>query len=127
LFDPSAKEARHMKITRLDQVQKTKMSMEGAKDVCKQVPISAKDDAPLFSFRVFTVEPGGHTPFHAHPFEHVNYIIEGKGVLVSEGGVERPVGKGDFALVLPNEIHQYKNTDGAQNLVMICAVPKEYE
>ena len=116
-----------MKITRLDQVEKTKVTMEGAKDAYKQVPISLKDGTPLFSFRVFTIAPRGHTPFHAHPFEHINYIIEGNGVVVSEGGAERPVGKGDFALVLPNEIHQYKNTEKAQNLVMICAVPKEYE
>lgn len=116
-----------MKITRLDQVEKTKMGMGGAEGVHKQVPVSAKDGAPLFSFRVFTIEPGGHTPFHAHPFEHVNYIIEGNGVLVSEGGVERPVGAGDFALVLPNEVHQYRNADDARDFVMICAVPKEYE
>jgi len=116
-----------MKITSLDQVEKAKVTMEGAKNAYKQVPISVKDGAPLFSFRVFTVEPGGNTPFHAHPFEHVNYIIEGKGAVVAEGGKERPIGKGDFALILPNEIHQYKNTDGIQNLVMICAVPREYE
>jgi quercetin dioxygenase-like cupin family protein len=116
-----------MKISRLDQVEKTKMTLEGARNVQKQVPISAKDGAPLFSFRVFTIAPGGNTPFHAHPFEHANYIIEGQGVVVSEGGAELPVGKGDFALVLPNEKHQYKNTNDHQNLVIICAVPKEYE
>jgi quercetin dioxygenase-like cupin family protein len=116
-----------MKLASLDKVEKVKVTMEGAKYAYRQVPISTKDGVPLFSFRVFTIEPGGHTPFHAHPFEHVNYIIEGKGVVVSEGGVERPVVKGDFALVLPNEVHQYKNADSTQNLVMICAVPKEYE
>lgn len=116
-----------MKVTKLDQVEKIKVTMEGAKDAYKQIPISAKDGAPLFAFRVFTIAPGGNTPFHSHPFEHVNYIIEGKGVVVSEGGAERPVQKGDFALVLPNERHQYKNTEKSQNLVMICAVPKEYE
>lgn len=116
-----------MKITSLNQVEKTIVTMEGAKDAYKQVPISAKDGTPAFSIRVFTIKPGGHTPFHSHPFEHINYIIDGKGVLVSKGGSERPIGKGEFALVLPNEIHQYKNTDPDHDLVMICAVPKEYE
>jgi quercetin dioxygenase-like cupin family protein len=116
-----------MKVTNLGQVEKVRVTIEGAKDAYKQVPISAADGAPLFSFRVFTVESGGHTPFHAHPFEHINYIIEGKGVVVSAGGVERPISKGDFVLVLPNEIHQYKNGDPDEPLVMICAVPKEYE
>lgn len=116
-----------MKITSLNLIEKTRMTMEGAKDTYKQVPISRDDGAPLFSFRVFTIEPGGHTPFHMHPFEHVNYVIEGRGMLVSEGGKESPVSKGDFALVLPNEPHQYKNIAQDRPLVIICAVPKDYE
>ncbi len=116
-----------MKITRLNELQKTKMSMEGAKDVWKQVPISKNDGSPAFSFRVFTVEPGGNTPFHAHGFEHLNYIIDGHGALVTDSGEERNVKKGDFALVLPDEKHQYKNKSAREPLVIICAVPKEYE
>jgi quercetin dioxygenase-like cupin family protein len=116
-----------MKITNLRETEKVKMNMEGAKDAFKQVPISQKDGTPLVSVRVFTIEPGGHTPFHKHPFEHVNYIIDGTGVLVSEGGNERLVVSGDFALVLPNELHQYRNAAPDRPLVMICAVPKEYE
>ncbi len=116
-----------MKITSLDQVEKMKMAMEGVKDVMKQVPISKLDGSPVYSFRVFTIMPGGHTPYHSHPFEHLNYIIEGEGALVAEGGEERPVKKGDFALVLPDEKHQYKNRSRQNPMVMICAVPKEYE
>jgi quercetin dioxygenase-like cupin family protein len=118
---------RGMKINRLDQVEKNKMAMEGAKDTYKQIPISARDGTPSISFRVFTIEPGGHTPYHSHPFEHLNYIIEGAGALKNEQGDERPLSKGDFVLILPNEVHQYKNASAKGNLVMICAVPKEYE
>ena len=32
---------------------------------------------------------------------HMNYIIEGKGVLVNEAGEEIPLKAGDFALVNP--------------------------
>jgi quercetin dioxygenase-like cupin family protein len=116
-----------MKITNLDQVEKTKMAMEGVKDVLKQLPISKSDGTPIYSFRVFTIMPGGHTPYHTHPFEHLNYIIEGEGALVTESGEERPVKRGDFALVLPGEKHQYKNRSIQNSMVMICAVPKEYE
>jgi len=116
-----------MKTVSLENVEKTPMTMEGAKDVWRQLPISARDGSPTFSFRVFTVEPGGHTPFHAHPFEHLNYVIAGSAFLVDETGDERHMEKGDFALVLPNEKHQYKNTSAAEPFVMICAVPKEYE
>jgi quercetin dioxygenase-like cupin family protein len=54
-------------------------------------------------------------------------VIEGRGALVEESGAEREVEKGDFALVLPNEKHQYRNRSKDEPLVMICAVPKEFE
>jgi quercetin dioxygenase-like cupin family protein len=116
-----------MKTVRLRDVEKVEMTMEGAKDVWRQLAISSLDGAPNFSFRVFTVEPGGHTPYHAHPFEHLNYVISGSASLVNEKGEEKEVRTGDFALVLPNEKHQYKNTSTAETFVMICAVPKAYE
>ena len=114
-----------MHITNLDKTEKFVPVMEGAKGVQKQIPISKADGAPSFSFRVFTIEPGGHTPLHTHDFEHINYIIEGKGAVVSAEG-ERAVGKGDFLLIKPGEKHQYRNTSQAP-FVLICAVPKEYE
>lgn len=116
-----------MKVTNLEKIGKVKMNMEGARDAFKQIPISAVDGTPQFSVRVFTIEPGGHTPYHAHAFEHLNYIIQGRGALVAADGTEHPVKQGDFALVLPNEKHQYRNAADDQPLVMICAVPKEYE
>ena len=116
-----------MKITRIEDVEKTRMTMEGAKDVWKQVPISKADGTPNVSIRVFTIMPGGHTPYHTHPFEHLNYVIDGEGAAVTETGEELPIRKGDFALMLPNEKHQYKNTSAQEPMVMICGVPKEYE
>jgi quercetin dioxygenase-like cupin family protein len=115
-----------MYITRLDSVAKTTPTSEGAKGVHKQIPLSWQDGAPTFSFRVFTIEPGGHTPFHQHKFEHMNYVINGEGTLVSEDR-EHELREGDFALVLAGEKHQYRNSSENRNLVMICAVPKEYE
>jgi quercetin dioxygenase-like cupin family protein len=100
--------------------------MEGAAGVFKQIPLSKADGVPAYSFRVFTIEPGGHTPLHQHAFEHMNYIIKGSGALVSKER-ENAIQEGDFALVLPGETHQFKNTSKTQDLVLICAVPKEYE
>lgn len=116
-----------MKITNLENTPKTIMEMEGAKDTYKQIPISAKDGTPAYSFRVFTIMPGGHTPYHTHEFEHLNYIIDGEGVVVKEDGSEEHVKKGDFVLVMPGDKHQYKNKGKDRPLVIICAVPKEYE
>jgi len=116
-----------MKISNLEKIEKIKVNMEGAKEVYKQVPISKRDGSPRFSFRVFTIEPEGNTPFHRHPFEHLNYVIEGHGCLVEETEGNMKVKKGDFVLVLPDEKHQYKNRSLKAPFIMICAVPKEYE
>jgi quercetin dioxygenase-like cupin family protein len=115
-----------MKIVSLDKVEKKKVSMQGAAGAWKQLPLGSQDGAPVYSLRVFTVEPGGHTPYHNHPYEHMNYIIEGEGALVNEKGEEIPVRAGDFALVDPDEKHQYRNK-GDKPFIIICGVPKEFE
>jgi quercetin dioxygenase-like cupin family protein len=116
-----------MKITRLNEVEKCKVDMEGAKGAFKQIPISKQDGTPSYSFRVFTIEPCGYTPYHQHPYEHLNYVIEGSAVIMTESGEEKEIKKGDFALVLPDEKHQYRNKSAVEPFVMICAVPKESE
>jgi quercetin dioxygenase-like cupin family protein len=116
-----------VKITNLTTLEKKRMTMEGARETWKQIPISQADGTPSFSVRVFTIEPGGHTPFHRHDFEHVNYVIDGTGAVVNEAGEEREISKGDFVLVLPNEQHQYRNKAQDKSFVIICGVPKEYE
>jgi len=116
-----------MKITNLDNIPKTKVDMEGAKDAYKQVLISKNDGSSLFSFRVFTIEPKGHAPFHTHPFEHLNYVISGQGKIVVENHKEHQIKKGDFAMVLADEKHQYRNDSDNEPLVLICAVEKKYE
>jgi len=116
-----------MKIISLTDVQKVKVNMEGAKDAWKQVPLSREDGAPVYAYRVFTVEPGGFTPYHQHDYEHMNFIIEGEGELVNEAGEHKPLKSGDFAMVNPNEKHQYRNTSHDKPFVMICGVPKEFQ
>ena len=115
-----------MKIISLDQVEKNQVNMEGAEKAFKQVPLSVNDGAPVYAYRVFTLETGGFTPYHQHPYEHMNYVIEGTGALVNEAGEETPLKAGDFALVNPDEKHQYRNK-GDKPFKMICGVPKEFE
>ena len=116
-----------MKVTNLDQTTRVKVDMEGAEKAFKQVPLSKDDGAPIFVFRVFTIEPGGHTPFHQHPYEHLNYVIRGHGTLITgeDNGID--IREGDFAMVLPGEMHQYRNGSDSDPLVVICAVPREFE
>jgi quercetin dioxygenase-like cupin family protein len=46
---------------------------------------------------------------------------------VNETGDETPLLGGDFALVKPNEKHQYRNKSQDKPMIMICGVPKEFE
>lgn len=114
-----------MKITRLGDCEKSPVLIDGALDAFRQVPIGRADGSMNISFRVFTVEPGGHTPLHTHVSEHLNYIISGAGE-VMQGKTAREVRQGDFVFVEPDELHQYRNT-GEQPLVFICAVMGQYE
>jgi quercetin dioxygenase-like cupin family protein len=54
------------------------------------------------------------------------YVIEGSGALVNEKGEEKPLKAGDFALIMPDEKHYYRNM-GDKPFKMICGVLKEFE
>lgn len=43
-----------------------------------------------------------------------------------EGETPKEIREGDFILVKPGELHQYRNT-GDEPLVFICVVPTQYE
>lgn len=116
-----------MVIKSLKNVEKKAVEMDGVKKAFRQVSIGIADGTPNISFRVFTLQPGGHTPYHTHESEHVNYIISGKGAIQDENGKLHPVKTGDFSLIMPQEKHQYKNTSPDEDLVFICAVMKNYE
>jgi len=113
-------------IRKLDQVPATAVEMDGVRGASRQLVLGSPDGVPNFSFRVFSLEPGGHTPHHSHESEHLNYVLEGEGVLIDPSGKERPLVAGDFAFVAPGERHQFRNAgDGVFRF--LCAVPREYE
>lgn len=119
-----------MKIVSLNTVPATTPEMDGMEGVSKQVPIGIADGTPTMSLRVFSLKPGGFTPYHSHPWEHINYILEGEGVMVDADGAEHPVKAGDYALVLPDEKHQFRNAakdESGDELRFICLVPRERE
>jgi quercetin dioxygenase-like cupin family protein len=94
---------------------------EGAAGLTIRWVIAKKDGAPNFSMRVFEVEPGGHSPFHSHPWEHEVFILEGKGTLVQANG-ELPISKGDVVFVAPGEQHQFLNSSN-DKMEFICVIP----
>ena len=68
-----------------------------------------------------SVGPGGSTPFHTHDWEHVVYVLEGKGKLAAKDG-DAEFAAGDALLTEPGEEHNFVNT-GDTTLKFLCVVP----
>jgi len=94
---------------------------EGVKDTTIRWLISEKDGAENFAMRIFTLQPGGHTPLHTHDWEHEMFMLEGEAVLRS-GDEKVPFLPGEFAFIKPNELHQIRNESDRVARVM-CLIP----
>ena len=111
-----------MIVNKADAVEPTDIQEEDISGVKMRVLISGTDGAPNFVMRLFDIEPGGHTAYHTHEWEHEVYVLEGTGA-VKQQDREHLVGPGSFVLVLPGEQHQFINKgDGV--FKFICVVPK---
>lgn len=95
----------------------------GARGVNIQWAISEKNGgAPVFAMRRFVIDEDGHTPFHAHDWEHEVYVLSGTGVVKLEGE-EVPIKAGDAVLVPAGEMHGFNNTGIDAPLEFLCLVP----
>ncbi|HEX3052789.1 MAG TPA: cupin domain-containing protein [Aggregatilineaceae bacterium] len=79
------------------------------------------DGAPVYALRMIEIEPGGHTPLHAHPYEHENFVVEGEGRVCIEG-TWHALKPGDVAIVPGNSEHTYENT-GSTTFKFLCGIP----
>ena len=77
-------------------------------------------ESPHFQFRVFDIEPHGHTSHHIHAWEHVFFVVEGSGYLKTGIGIF-PYRKDQFAYVPPYLDHQFFADENG--LKMICVIP----
>jgi quercetin dioxygenase-like cupin family protein len=102
-------------------VRQDDVDAEGAEGAKIRWILSKKDGAPHFAMREFEVAPGGHTPFHAHDWEHEVFILEGEGAVASAAG-EHELRPGTAVLVPPGEKHSFRNV-GAGPLRFLCLVP----
>jgi len=110
-----------MKIDKARNVPAGPVKEKEAVGVKMRVLMSEKDGAPNFIMRIFEIEPGGNTLYHTHPWEHEVYVLEGRGS-VRQKGKDHPIEQGTFALVAPDEEHQFVNA-GDGPLKFICCIP----
>ncbi len=97
------------------------VDMKGVKETTKSDVIGIPEGWDTHTLRVFRIAPGGFTPHHQHDWEHVNYVIKGKGTLTI-GDTTHELSESDFAFVPPNTMHQFRNPND-EAFEFICIVP----
>jgi quercetin dioxygenase-like cupin family protein len=114
-----------MAVRKYNDIEEVDITMDDASGVTKRIPISRAEGWKDHTLRVFKIKPGGHTPDHQHDWEHVNYVIAGRGRLMIDGTVHE-VAEKDFAFVPPNSRHQFQNPYD-EDFEFICIVPNKGE
>lgn len=98
---------------------------EGITGMSKQVPLSPAQGWKGYVMRVFALKKDCHSPRHRHPWPHINWIIDGTGLLHIDG-TDHPVRNGSYAYIPSGALHQFTNT-GNSPFTFICIVPEEGE
>ena len=110
-------------INHKEAINKTKISHPSASNAWMKVLVGPKEGWSDYVMREVEVQEGGYTPKHAHPWPHINVMLEGEGEVLQDGKYVK-VSPGSFAYIEPNMEHQYRNT-GKTPFRFICIVPKE--
>jgi len=85
------------------------VDMDGAHGTVIRHIITEKDGAPTFNLRVLSIEAGGESPNHSHPWEHEFFVLSGEGVGVVDNK-EMSIKQGDVIYVPPDVQHCIRAT-----------------
>jgi quercetin dioxygenase-like cupin family protein len=96
----------------LDQ-EPEKTETDGAKGAVIRHLITEKDGAPNFNMRVVSIEPGGQSPNHSHPWEHEFFILSGRGI-GEVNDKEENLKQGDILYVPPDVQHCLRAIDAME-------------
>jgi len=110
-----------MHVANWEEIEGKEVSDPGASGVTIRVLMGENVNAPNFVTRHFEVAAGGHTPFHAHPWEHEIFFLSGKGKVRRAGGATE-VGPGSFVFVPAGDEHAFENA-GLEVLSFLCVIP----
>jgi quercetin dioxygenase-like cupin family protein len=98
------------------------VTIEGAQNVTKQVLVDPEDGYRGF-MRMFAIAQNGNTPYHRHDWYHLNYVVEGEGVVTIDE-VDYPLSRGTVAYIPAGSKHGFRNT-GKTELRFLCLIPPE--
>jgi quercetin dioxygenase-like cupin family protein len=93
---------------------------EGVNRVSKQILVGPRDGFDGY-LREFTLETGGHTPYHHHDWYHVVYVLEGQGS-VCVSGQEHALRAGSVVHTPAGVEHGFSNR-GEGRMRFLCLVP----
>ena len=110
-----------MPVVKYQDIKLSEVSMDGIKGALKADVIGRREGWPEHTLRLFRIKSGGFTPRHQHDWEHVNYVIKGRGRL-RIGEKLFDLEEKDFAFVPPNSEHQFENPY-REDFEFICIVP----
>lgn len=112
-------------IVKAEEVEPIVFDTNEAKGVMKRVLIGRSSGAANFFMRLFSLEPGGHSPLHRHPWEHEVFIVNGEATIVTDN--EHRIAKRGASVFVPgNALHQFRN-ETSESLEFICVVPSSGE
>ena len=104
-------------------IQAIIMESPEVKNAAMKALISPTQGWDGYVMRVIELAQDGYSPRHIHQWPHINYILEGQGILHVDGQ-DTPVEAGSYAYVPAGSQHQYKNI-GNGTFRFICIVPQE--
>jgi len=110
-----------MAVIKYDEIKLAAMEMDGVANTHKANVIGPVEGWKDYTLRVVRMAPGGFSPYHKHDWEHVNYVMKGRGVLTI-GDRSEEVSERNFAFVPPNTMHQFRNPND-DDFEFICVVP----
>jgi len=111
-----------MPVVKYEEIKLQNIQMDGVVRTAKANVIGPSEGWNDHTLRVFRIEPGGSTPRHQHDWQHINYVVKGKGTLTI-GSETHEVKEHDFAFVPSNTMHQFRNPYD-QAFEFICIVPE---
>ena len=112
---------KEMKVVSTTAPEAVHFDSEVARGVTGRVIIGQADGAANFCMRRFDLAAGGHTPRHAHDWEHEIFFHAGQGEVWRDGSWT-PVAPGDAVFVPGGEEHQIRNA-GTAPLTFLCLIP----
>jgi len=130
---PPALEGNHSKVIRRGgdfewdgvPLEAYKATTETWKGITRRELVGKRGESPRFHVRYFELEPGGYSTLEKHEHEHAVIPLRGHGE-VQFGCYVYRVGFGDVVYVAPNDPHQFRNPDDADEpFGFLCIVNAE--